>query len=289
MSPLNRRAAVGVLGDDEAGRHVVVVLRRALDLEAAPLQHALGAVGVLADPVADRDRLAALGDDEVDDRAGPQRGAGLGVRGDHDALGHGLGELRDLLAEGQVGVDDLVLRLVDGQVPELRQLVGLLAERDDDRDRVAVEDPLTGAGVGADHPAALDRRGVVGLADHDLEPGALEALDRVGLGQADHAGDRRVARVAEPPGAGADGGGDEQGEHQQDRSAPRPAGASRLGARGPGLAGRLRRGREPDRLLPRAWRPRRGRWSRSAHARGRRSTSAVSCGSVGTLATSAPA
>ena len=70
VSPLNRVPLVGVLGDDEPRRTSSVYSARALDLEAPALQRPLGAVGVLAHPVADRDRPTALADDEVDDAPG---------------------------------------------------------------------------------------------------------------------------------------------------------------------------------------------------------------------------
>ena len=100
-----------------------------VDLQPALLERLLGLGGALAGPAADRDRAAPLRDHEVDDRSEPQRAPGLGVGGDDDALGDGLGERLGGLAERHVGVEDPVLRLVHGDPGQLRELPDRATQR----------------------------------------------------------------------------------------------------------------------------------------------------------------
>ena len=113
---------------------------------------------------------------EVDDGAGPQGLAGRRVAAQHRALGHRLGPAPDGLAEGEVGVEQRVLRLVHRRALGARDVVPLLAQRDHERDRAAVEDPVAGRRVGAEHATLGHGLGVRRVADLDVEAGGLELL-----------------------------------------------------------------------------------------------------------------
>ena len=102
-----------------------------------------------------------------------------------------------------------------------------------DRDVGALEDALAGRRVGAHHQPRVDRVGVLGLARLHVEPGVLEPLLRLLRGELQDRGRGGVAGVAEVPRTGADRGGDQEREHQQDRATPAPARPlGRLGRRG---------------------------------------------------------
>ena len=75
-----------------------------------------------------------------------------GVAADHDALGDVLGELPIDSPNSRLLLGERVLGLVLGLAPRVGYVVALLAERDHEGDRAAVEDPVTRPGVGARSP-----------------------------------------------------------------------------------------------------------------------------------------
>ena len=121
------------------------------------------------------DRLAALADEEVDDRAGLQglcRPAGRCAAPCPRARSPTSGRWTCRRPGG---------RRAARPAPRprscpigARHVVALLAERDDRRDGAAVEDPLPGPGVGGEHAARGHRLGVRRVADLDVEAGGLE-------------------------------------------------------------------------------------------------------------------
>ena len=160
------------------------------------------------------------------------RVACLRVGAQHHALGHLLGVAVGRLPVGQRRVRDRGLGLVEGQPGERRHRVPLGAAGQDRGDGAVAGHVLPAGGVGAHHRAGRDRLGVGPAGDVERQSGAPPPWPRADPGgQVDHAGCRGEATLAEPPAARARRSGQQQHDHQQQRSAPRPASARRPGGR----------------------------------------------------------
>ena len=105
-----------------------------------------------------------------------------------------------------------------------------------------------GLRVGGDDEAGGDVLGVGRLARLGLEPGVLELGGRRRLVEAQHPGGRGVALPAEPPGAEADAGHQQEREQQDERALHRPAPRGRGDRRDPGrgATGCRTRGGRPE-------------------------------------------
>ena len=118
-----------------------------------------------------------------------------------------------------------------------RDVVPLLAQRDHERDRPAVEDPVAGRRVGAEHATLGHGLGVRRVADLDGQAGGLELLLGRVLHHAEDGRGRGVALPAEPPGAHASARDEQQGEEQEQGTLLGPARPADRGDPGD-LAGR---------------------------------------------------